>query len=46
MKMKITIRAVLILAALGLIVTGLFHNDYNDVLNKAIRICYECMGIG
>jgi hypothetical protein len=40
------IRAVIIVAAVGLIAAGLLNDDFNDTLNKAIRICYECMGIG
>ena len=36
----------LLIIALLLIAAGIFHNDYMDVMNKAIRICYECIGIG
>ena len=35
----------LILAAL-LIVLGLMDGGYHDVMNKAIFLCYECIGIG
>ena len=41
-----TIRVVVILAAMGLILMGLGNNGFNDIKNKAIRICYECIGIG
>lgn len=40
------IRRGLIVVAAALIVAGIFRNDVNDVMNKAIRICYECIGIG
>lgn len=40
------IRRVLIAVAVVLIVTGVLRNDVKDVMNKAIRICYECIGIG
>ena len=41
-----TIRVVVILTAMGLILMGLGNNGFNDIKNKAIRICYECIGIG
>ncbi len=36
------------LSAVGrvLVIFGVNKGDYNDVMNKAIRICYECIGIG
>lgn len=40
------IRRVLIAVAVILIFAGVLRNDVNDVMNKAIRICYECIGIG
>lgn len=40
------IRRGLIAAAVILILAGVLRNDDNDVMNKAIRICYECIGIG
>ena len=39
-------RAVLILAAVALILTGVSQKGFKDVKNKAARICYECIGIG
>ncbi|MBP5222657.1 MAG: 4Fe-4S binding protein [Lachnospiraceae bacterium] len=33
-------------AAILLIAFGLAHGGWRDVLGKAVRICYECMGIG
>lgn len=35
----------LLLAAV-LIVLGLLDGGYQDVLNKASFLCYECIGIG
>ena len=40
------IRAVILVIALVLVVVGLINGGYIDVKNKAIRICYECIGIG
>ena len=40
------IRAILVLAALALIVAGLFNGSARDVLYKAINICTECIGLG
>ena len=36
----------LLAAGVVLVVVGIFNKDYIDVMNKAIRICYECIGIG
>ena len=41
-----TVRALLMAAALGLIVYGIFNGSMNDVLKKAIAICTECIGLG
>ncbi|MBO4458713.1 MAG: 4Fe-4S binding protein [Butyrivibrio sp.] len=45
-RKKQIIRIVILAAALLLVVIGLNNNGFNDIKNKAIRICYECMGIG
>ncbi|MCR5118473.1 MAG: thioredoxin [Lachnospiraceae bacterium] len=45
-KSKTVIRIVLVLAALGMMIIGLHEGGFSDVLNKAVRICYECIGIG
>ncbi len=29
-----------------MIVYGIFRDEMTDVLNKAIRICLECIGLG
>ena len=44
-KIKIT-RLVLVGAACALIVIGLTQDGFYDVLQKAIRICTECIGLG
>ena len=44
-KIKIT-RLVLVGVACALIVIGLTQNGFYDVLQKAIRICTECIGLG
>lgn len=35
-----------ILLALALIGYGLIKNQQKSVLNKAVRICMECVGLG
>lgn len=40
------IRGGLLTAAVILLILGLTQNGQTDVKNKAIRICYECIGIG
>ena len=40
------LRAILSLAALALIVAGIFNGSAGDVLYKAINICTECIGLG
>ncbi len=40
------LRAVIFLAAVGMILAGIFNGSANDVLQKAIRICTECIGLG
>lgn len=44
-KWKI-VRGSLLAAAVVLLVLGVMQNGHMDVRNKAIRICYECIGIG
>ncbi|MBO4616917.1 hypothetical protein SAMN02910339_01767 [Lachnospiraceae bacterium YSD2013] len=36
----------LIIAGIVLLAVGIATGGASDVLNKAIRICYECVGIG
>lgn len=28
------------------IVLGIFQGDFQETLAKAVRVCYECIGIG
>ena len=45
MKKRI-IALILLAAALALITLGITQGDYLDALNKAVRVCLECIGIG
>ncbi len=45
MKIKI-IRGGILLLALLFIAVGIGQKGFTDIKNKAIRICYECIGIG
>lgn len=40
------IRKGLLIIAVVLILIGLHQNGFRDIKNKAVRICYECIGIG
>lgn len=40
------IRRMLLTTAIALIIVGIYQQGQWDLLNKAIRICYECIGIG
>lgn len=42
----IVVRVALILVAVLMIVFGIFNGGMNDVLQKAIMICTECIGLG
>lgn len=44
-KCKI-IRKVIFVAAVLLIILGALNGGIRDVMNKANKICYECIGIG
>ena len=43
---KIPVRIVILLIAGLLTAAGLKCGGFKDVKNKAVMICYECMGIG
>ena len=45
-KKKKLVWSVVLTAALILIVVGIKNKGFHDVMSKAIRLCYECMGIG
>ena len=40
------LRVIFLVAAAGMILAGIFNGSANDVLQKAIRICTECIGLG
>ncbi len=40
------IRTVILVSAVVLLILGIVQNGHLDVKNKAVRICYECIGIG
>ncbi len=40
------IRTAVLVLAVALIIAGIFNEGWSDVLNKAIRICQECIGMG
>ena len=40
------IRKGILVAAIALVLIGLNQNGLRDIKNKAVRICYECIGIG
>ena len=42
----ILLRGALLIGALVLLVVGILKGDPNSVMNKDIRICLECIGIG
>lgn len=46
MKKRKTIGIAVVIIAVLMIGYGIFRTEVNDVLNKAIRICLECIGIG
>lgn len=45
-KSRLMVRMVVLAAGIALAVIGVCRGDYLDVMNKAVRICYECIGIG
>jgi hypothetical protein len=40
------LRSILLVTAVCLIVAGILNGSVNDVLQKAIKICTECIGLG
>jgi hypothetical protein len=44
--MKRRLPWVLLFASLGLVVAGLLIGEYKAVLEKAITVCLDCIGIG
>ena len=39
-------RVLTVSAGAGLLAAGIVLGQYKDVLQKAIRVCLECIGIG
>lgn len=46
MKKVMCMRTIIFMAAMALILLGISQKGYVDVMNKAIWICFECIGIG
>ena len=45
-KTVIALRAVFAAVALCFIGVGVMHGEFIEVLQKAVRVCLECIGIG
>ena len=45
-KRSIAVSLTLLCIGAALIVAGVFRGEVQTVLEKAIRICVECMGLG
>ncbi len=43
---KPTVAALILLFALFCLIFGLLGGGFDDVLNKARMICFECIGLG
>lgn len=41
-----TVQKVLLIAAVVLILAGIFNGSARDVFGKAVKICTECVGLG
>lgn len=44
-KYKI-LRILFLIIGLGLLITGIITGDFVYIFRKAVKICYECVGIG
>ena len=40
------LQGILLAAGLFLLIFGLLQDGFRDTMNKAVLICFECMGIG
>ena len=43
---KWIVRGVLLAAGLFFLIFGLLNEGFRDVMNKAVVVCLECIGIG
>ena len=43
---KLVLKIALFILSAALITAGLLSGGFKDVRNKAVMICYECIGIG
>ena len=43
---KLIVKTALLIISAALIIAGLSDRGFNDVKNKAVMVCYECIGIG
>lgn len=41
-----TLRTVLLIAAVCLLLAGVFNGSARDVFGKAVKVCTECVGLG
>ncbi|MBO5909804.1 MAG: thioredoxin [Clostridia bacterium] len=44
--MTLGVRIAFVGCAVGFIIAGVINGGMTDVLNKAIKICTECIGLG
>ena len=45
-RVKLTVQIVLLIVGIALLLIGLSVGEAEVVLNKAINLCLECVGIG
>lgn len=41
-----SVRLLIMLAASAFIIAGISRSEHLEIMNKAIKICLECIGIG
>ena len=46
LKIKKKAGIILLTAGIILVVLGILQGDYYNTMSKAVRICFECIGIG
>ena len=45
-KRRTQLRLAVLMAGVAFLAAGLIRGEFSDVLEKAMRICLECIGIG